>query len=155
MQDVLSYQWLEDSLKEGLKLPVEKYHLQISFEHPPISEYLTNSVENDTNIVDDYGSRRTKRTKASIIHSNVISSGIQNEEQTSVDKDVIKTEKPSSDPSAAEECRRDESGSQRGYSSDGTDSGDSKSNALVCGSNNSTDAVDKEVMLKPVDFMVL
>ncbi|KAH9303826.1 hypothetical protein KI387_008230, partial [Taxus chinensis] len=144
-QDVVSYQWLEDCLKEGSKLSVERYRLQVSSEDAPRSESVTNSSEeNGTNHVDHNSSRRNKRIKTSISHSKAMSSENQNEGQSStpIGKDDL----------TAQEYTSNESGPRKEHLSLGTNSGDLDSNdskvkALVSGSNTSTGASDNELSM--------
>ncbi|XP_057832265.1 DNA polymerase lambda isoform X2 [Cryptomeria japonica] len=151
-RDVLSYQWLEDCLKEGSKLSVENYRLQISFEDAPRSESVTNSSEpNDANLVHDHCSGRTKRTKNFSNHSDVVSSENQNEGQSIalIGKNAMKRGNTSANDLIAQEYTNTESGDHKEQLNDGTDlhSDKSISKTLVSGTNNSTDTLDELSML--------
>lgn len=154
--DVLSYQWLEDCLKEGSKLPKDHYHIEVSFEDVSTStpESVTKlSEENDSNSA-DHTSRRTKRSKAFSSHSGVASPDrhqIGSQSHLPIGKDVILKGKISANDAIAEGYTRNENGSQQVNSSDGTDSdspvGDqSTSKALVSDTQNAAGVLNKELL---------
>lgn len=148
--DVLSYQWLEDCLKEGSKLPEDHYRIEVSTSTPMSVSKL--SEENDSNSSDR--SSRTKRSKVLSSHSVVTSPYRHhnvNKDHLPIGEDVTSRGKTSANDLITEEYTRSENGSQKVNSSDGTDSdgpaGDqSTSKALVSGTQNAAGVLNKELL---------
>lgn len=151
-RDVLSYQWLEDSLKEGSKLPEDHYRIEVSFEDVSTSkpESVTKlSEENDSNSSDH--SSRTKRSKVLSSHPGVTSPDRHRNRSQShlpIGEDVTSRGKTSANDLIVEEYTRND---QKVNSSDGADSdglaGDqSTSKDLVSDTQNAAGVLNKELL---------